>query len=153
LCIKFATKCDRLEAKLWRIRGEREHHVRGDDILVQKKFLGGKISRPMSPLASGGQRHEGCENCMVRAKPFYLSSSSAFQLTRRAWVYMQQTVFRSGVFENKIIAETFSNFEFLCIWILELVMVNVVGYHLRVPLKMVIVKNLDNRGSLCQKSW
>ena len=48
----------------------------------KKNFLGGKISPHMSPLISftgGGQRHEGCENCMVRAKPFYLSSTSAIQ--------------------------------------------------------------------------
>merc|ERR1719458_2474595 len=39
LCIRFVTKCDRLDAKLWRIRGEeREHHVRGNDILVQKNL-------------------------------------------------------------------------------------------------------------------
>ena len=27
------------------------------------------------------------------------------------------------------------------------------GYHLRVPSKMVIIKNLDDQGSLCQKLW
>jgi len=47
--------------------------------------------------------------------------------------------------------QTFSNFEFFCIWILKLVMVNLVGYHLRVPSKLMIIKNLDDQRSLCQQ--
>ena len=80
----------------------------------------------------------------------------AFQLTCNIYL---QTMFGSGCLSEQHKCADIWNFKLLCIWILELVMVN--GLPLASSLQdgdqrwswSQIIKDLDDQGSLCQKLW
>ena len=105
----------------------------GDDILVQKKSWEAKFLVPclLPSVSPANDTRGGCENCMVRAKPLYTLE------------YFCVSIDTSSPGLQTTLVHTFS--KFIWIWILKLVMVNGDGYHLRVPSKMIIIKNLDDQ--------